>query len=740
MDSTLKLFSDTLQKICQKDLAAALDLIVPYATRHPYVLYTEDITRADENFRLMMHYMEQGAADPMRRKMYLDMLGKVKAAVRNMRADYRRRNVDFYRDAQSHVAEKMPQSEKGIRIMLEDFVSSVALLQLEPEAERAQKTNEIYTRHYTFMQSLFCSIVVSDMWTEEQARRMKETLLSPTVDSADVQMITSALMLAAMNNFDIHKFNLLVALYSESGDEAVRQKALIGWVLAMTGCIDTEEQRESVERVCRSPKTVGELADLQRQMVFCMNAEKDNATIQRDIMPTLIKNSNLSVTRLGITEKDEDPMQDILDPGAHDRAMEETEEKFQKMMNMQKQGADIFFSGFSQMKRFPFFYNLANWFTPFNVNHPDLAKHTEKLRGTNFLESLLAGGPFCDNDKYSFAIAMANVVDHLPDNVKEMLGNGELLGRGASPEGIDRSAYLRRTALQDLYRFFRLYRWNAQIYNPFTEENCVFTANSLFDTTPLRAETARIGNFLLKKGTSKMMKHLMPALEKADSTESYIVRGVYWLDRRADYDMAMQCFGKVLEREPDNRPALAGYAKAAFRSGNAEEATKAYARLYETEPDRKSLALDYAIALTKTQDYDGAAKILYRLDFQYPESPNVKRVLAWTQMGQGKIQQAEKTYGWLLGRNTSGAMDHLNAGYCNWFAGRLAEAARQFAEFCKMQRSESEAASTVAWTRNAVADAMEREFQGDSAMLAIHGIDQVDAALMKTMVYDKIKQ
>ena len=95
-----------------------------------------------------------------------------------------------------------------------------------------------------------------------------------------------------------------------------------------------------------------ELADLQKQIIFCVNTDQDADTIRRDIMPELIKNNNLNITRFGITEKEEDAMADILDPGASDRAMEKMEESFQKMMNMQKAGSDIYFGGFSQMKRF----------------------------------------------------------------------------------------------------------------------------------------------------------------------------------------------------------------------------------------------------------------------------------------------------------------------------------------------------------------------------------------------------
>lgn len=77
-----------------------------------------------------------------------------------------------------------------------------------------------------------------------------------------------------------------------------------------------------VASVLEGNGVANEIADLQKQIIFCMNAEQDNNTIQRDIMPELMKNNNLNITRFGITEKEDDPMNDIFDPGASDRAME----------------------------------------------------------------------------------------------------------------------------------------------------------------------------------------------------------------------------------------------------------------------------------------------------------------------------------------------------------------------------------------------------------------------------------
>ena len=133
----------------------------------------------------------------------------------------------------------------------------------------------------------------------------------------------------------------------------MKQRALVGWVFVLNReQVLFPEQSRLVREACEEERTVTDLLDMQKQIIFCMKADEDYEHIRRDIMPTLIKNNNLNITRQGIiTEKEEDPMEDILDPGAADRRMEEMEESIQKMINMQRAGSDIYFGGFSQMKR-----------------------------------------------------------------------------------------------------------------------------------------------------------------------------------------------------------------------------------------------------------------------------------------------------------------------------------------------------------------------------------------------------
>lgn len=731
----LKLFSGVLKLIYGNDLAGALDIILPYLTLHPYVLYSEDVDNIQKSFRMMLHYKELGVDDEMRGDMYSKMLERLKNILRNMRADYRRRNVDFYKDAVARSGvHKYSFSESAIKFRLEDYVSDLAMLQLEPADKQKEISEKLYLEHFSFLQALFCHIVVDDLWTQEQASDFAEILLSPTIDVADAQFLVSAVMLAAMNNFDINKFSILVRVYSESNNETLRQKALVAWVLSMTDVADVEKQRQLLKPLLDDENVVKELVDMQKQMIFCMNAETDNDIIQRDIMPTLIKNSDISVSRFGLTDNG-DNIRDILDPGAEDRAMEEMEDKFQRMQEMQQGGADIYFGGFSHMKRFPFFYSLPNWFFPFNINHPDLAKSREGLRNNKFLNNLMHSGPFCDSDKYSFALAVVSVIDKLPADVLEVMNNGELPNVVGGSADTSQSAYIRRMALQDLYRFFRLYRWHEQIYNPFTKDNSLFITNRLLKGTKVDGHLEELGYFLMSRKKDVALTKLISVLPSEMTVKSALLKGVYSLELSGDYRSAADCFQFAVDKDPENVKAMAGLAKSLFKLGDLSRACSVYKNLCSANPDNKSWALGLAVIYARTEEYEEASKILYELDFKHPGSPNVKRVLAWILMEQAKFEQADKLYKWLLDKEKVEDMDFLNSGYCKCFMNDISDATGLFAEFCK-RRTDDYAHNGLGYSQLSLL--LDREFSNDSNLLAKFGVTDVDKMLMKRLAYERL--
>lgn len=740
---------DILSLLGRRGLSQAMEHLATFGCKYPELGLEGQLDELRADYRRMADYWANGFRDPQLDSIYDGLVRRMY----RLTADVCLRHAVAHSPYLSSVSRRVMAARRDWSLPvllagLESFVSDVALLEFEPENVRRGKSRELYAGHRRLMNDLFDYIWISPQWTDGTAEAFEEILLSPTVDTADQQLIVSAVMLSAMNLFDIGKFRLLVNVYRRSADENVRQRALVGWVLAMEhgGCgVFDREQRQLVDALTADKTVRDELTELQIQMLYCVSAESDTRTIQREIMPDLLKHNNLHVTRNGIEEREDDPMQDILDPEASERNMEKVEESFRKMVDMQKAGSDIYFGGFSQMKRFPFFDSISNWFVPFYPEHPEVASLYESPEDSKLVRTIIDSGPFCDSDKYSFMLAFRQVMDRIPRNMREMLSNG-----GAMPMGMmntaDRQtpAYIRRIYLQDLYRFFRLFPSRSLFYNPFggakgtegSPTGYIFFADRAFRGTRLEECFGEIAAFMIKR---KMYDEAAAVLdnhgEEGRDYQYYMLCGniLLRLGKSAGSRLAgvtpEWCFGRALELRPDDSKALVGYARAWFYAGNYGEACSAYERLLKSNPDNKGFLLSYSVCLTNLERYDEAMKVLYKLNYEYPDDANVSRVMARALVGDGKYAQALKMYETLENTDQPDGGDMMNHGYCEWFAGNNIEAARCFVRCLKARYPDSGAAS---YRERALADIVESERQ----FVMSHGITDTEIQLMLDLICD----
>ncbi len=711
-----------------ENVGKALRLLQQFVTDRPDPAVSGVLESVSQDYELMKDFMLKGYHDDKRSMLYEGMLRKLYRVWGYLRVSVKVQESQAYRLAAT-VVPPVSLHPDDIRRRLEGFVQDVTMLSLEPEAVGQSTKSDIYSTHQTYIERLFNAVLVSSQWDSDTAEGFEQLLLSPTIDANDAQLLVSAVMLSAMNVFDIRKVMTLMAVYCNTSDEHIRQRALVGWVFALPEKLHRvfRPRWDKVSELCKDEAVRRDLLELQMQVFHCLNAERDNDKLQHDIIPNLMKNNHLQITRFGIKEKEEDPMQDILDPGAADRAMEEVEGSFKRMADMQRAGADIYFGGFSQMKRFPFFGTLSNWFCPFYVDHPALQSVNEQLKDYKFMAVLLLKGPFCDSDKYSFALALSTIIDKLPANVREMLNSGETMGAVDSGLDTGSAAYIRRTYLQDLYRFFRVYPYRDDFRNPFECEsptwNALFFLNDAFNRDVLLCEARQLKGFLLKR------KHYEAASEVCDRyVEPGVVEDIFIRATLAvhygHYTDAQAFYAQILDKEPDNLRALRGLAQADFHCGDFESAVKGYSALLEKQPDNKHYALNLAISQINSGAAEQGVNGLFRLNLDFPDDKNIRRAIAWGQMFLCKPSQAETIYDDLLASAEAEDADYLNAGYCKWFVGKVSAAADLFKMY--VQKTVTRDSVSVVTIAAAFAD--------DLPLLTRNNISDTDIRLMEDIV------
>lgn len=719
-----EILSSAINNLMDKRLDVAIELLEQLYVQRPTLIGHSELEAVKNDYQLMVDYMERGFTDDKRASLYLSLLQRLYRVAADLEISWRCKNVIVYVDA-FRISDHLNTSHDFIRSVLESFVSDVAMLSLLPEAERTEKAKDLYDRHQVFINRLFNTLWTSCQWSDDDCAFYTGLMLSPMVDVVDQQLLVSAVTLGAMNQFDINKFKALTTVYQQSTDERVRQRALVGWVLSVFEGMDIfPEQDEIIRKLCENKDTIRELYTLQIQFFYSQDTEKDNEKLQRDIMPYLVDGSNITIGRLGIVEKEEDSLENILNQDAEDKRMEQMEEKVRKMMEMQKQGSDIYFGGFRQMKRFPFFNDLANWFTPFYIDHPALRTTIERIGQPNILETITNQGNFCESDKYSLAFAMESIINQIPGNIKEMMGSeGAFAPMGTT---LDKSnpTYICRAYIQDLYRFFRLYRSSNELINPFIDNHkSSFVADTFFFVyksfigTGLDEYKMRLALYLYKHKNMDKLVELMSTFHVEDTNYNILMGYINLYFGKPD--VAYQIFNMVLQEDTENQWALKGMARAAMDCEDYDTAEHTYSQLLRLEPDNINYAVKRCVTLLKTERYAEAREELFRLDYQYPDNMNVKRVFAWTMLLDKSLDKASQLYDRILS-DAPMAEDYLNSGYCWWAKGNIGQAKNSFQAWITMTKGNK--------------DRLLEEIRNDQKVLDLYGITEIDCLLMVNLI------
>lgn len=646
---------------------------------------TEQLESINDSYQLMCDYLLKGFPDDHRESLYNQLLQRLYGLICDTILAL---NIKYDSSLASLVSSssRQPINVSEIRTTLEGFVSDCAMLGLEPETTRAERTRQCYQKRHQFLCNTFIQILLSGQWNHDLASDMAQLLSSPTIDSVDAQTLTSAIMLNTFIVTDAEKVLALMYIFRHTSDEYVRQRAFVGWVFAVVAADYRlyPAVKQAVDKMLDDDNVCNDIMELQMQVIYCRNAEQDNETIRRDVMPTLLKNQSFEISRFGIKEKDDDELEDILHPDEDDKRMEQIEKSMKQVSDMQKEGADIYFGGFSHMKRFGFFSTLANWFMPFYSEHPQLQPYFEKITNFDLLKKLSDVGQFCDSDKYSFAISTASVFNRLPDNIREVLGSQPSLNSFGGNGGLDITAplYIRRRYLQDLYRFFRLNDHRGAFFDPFVINlgNVLF-CNDIFDAK-LHTQAIRVSHFLLHRGMLEVAYRVMKRYFDASFFDDLLLMGKLMM-KLGLYSDATTYYEKAIRMQPDDERAIKGYAMVLFKSERYKEAAVQFKRLMDMHPERNAYALNHAISLINANELEEGIQFLYAQYYKNEDDIDTKRALAWGLLCQKKLDRAEKLYQEILADPSCNEGDYLNSGYCSWFLGHRQEAIRIFKEHVK---------------------------------------------------------
>ena len=567
----------------------AIAQLKEWAMKYPGEGFSDRLEAVATDFRYMSDFMLQGMKDEHRGELFAAMQQKL-------------RDIDYDLEVRRTIWER-PEVATYKKIFTHPDCSAEMLQDILLDKTDAKE-------HFIRLTNTFMVLYASLHWKDSEATEWATFLCNDNVSPIDAATLVSAITLNTLEHRNAPKVRCLKDVYKNSTSELVRQRALVGLVM------------------------IGEEPSIEThiQMVACANADKDSNEIRQNIMPNIIKNQPLKMVNGQWKIDDEDDLnKGEYDPDADKReeeSIEAMEESVKQMLKMQKKGSDIFFEGFSQMKRFPFFNKMVNWFIPYYPEHPDIETTMKNIGNSSFVDVVMKRGPFCESDKYSFIIAISSVLQQLPENVRKMMESGDMgpIGMRGEDADLNDPAFIRLQYLQDLYRFMRLNNIGKMMYNPFNNLDKIlerFIRNATQQENTLRINTEH---------------------NNKENTEYTTLYTYYanWKLKEREYNTALKYYIICLKQRPQSPSIMRGLARAYYCVGDYEKSASYFDALITINPENLNNHLNYAKAMAKAGKVEKILNALYKLEFENPENEVIQDTLGWALLYAGKAAEAEQ--------------------------------------------------------------------------------------------------
>lgn len=626
---------------------------------------TDRITRVEESYRYMLRYAMDDIADPHRDIIYKNIKTDLRVIFERLV-----REINALSNSSIYYSTLRTSKIKSVSSAIERYRSimqSNDAFSIASGASQGVSTLEIET----IETELFESVWTQFPYSADDENHLNSFFDDEAISSHVKIFIISALMLGGFEFFDARRAIVLANIYaSENKEEQVRMTALTAMVLLLYVNRNKGLPTEITARIKMlrdNPQWMSDLKNVYLELIRTRDTERITSKLRDEIVPEMMKIKPEIDKRMKDAEQGIDPMdieenpewQEFLDSsGIADRMKELSE--------IQEEGGDVLMGTFSQLKSYPFFYNVANWFRPFNVDSSVVAQFGDN---TNVIGELIAQSHFmCDSDKYSFILALSSVPEAqrnmMISQIKAQNINAAEIQNASLGLSPDNRRNVVNKYVQNLYRFFCLFRRKEDFRNPFATEINLTEVKPLQDDF-LDDETLQlVGEFYFKH------KYYKEALKVFKLREAHLYPDAT-LYQKLGY--CQQCLGNVAEAityyeqsellTENSLWTTKRLAIAYKQQGNIAKALEYFQRLDAMQPDKFSTAMNVGQCLMALGRYEQASKAFYKAQYLDKKSDKPMRPLAWSLLMQKDLQAAQNIYDKILATTEIQPLDYLNRGH-----------------------------------------------------------------------------
>lgn len=632
---------------------------------------SDEISRLEDSYKLMLNYATQGVDDPSRSVLYNNIVNDVRLLLdRVARQRLAVEEPTLYFNTLRCV--QLRQNESITSLLdeyykISDKASIYNMIVSDELNSQSQDSFEVKER---LEQQIFNRIWVTFPFKNIDEETLISLFNSNNVSQHFQELIVSALLMGLIEYYDPRKLKILLVAYKSDYQE-VSVKALVAILLTMymySNRINDEKLLNHIAAIKEDDKWNSDVKTAYIELVRTSDTERISKKMQDELIPEMLKlrpdiykKINDSTAMIDMSSIEENPeWEEMLQKSG-------ITDKIKELSQLQEEGSDVFMSTFSHLKTFPFFSEISNWFMPFYLDH-SLVKRTLGS-DVSVIGDIIENAPFlCNSDKYSFLLSLGSIPQH---QRQLMLSQFEqqreaISGAGMSMMSLTQPGQRKNLInkyLQDLYRFFKLYRRKGEFFDLFAQQlnlvNIPMLSDDLddVDTLMLVAEF-----YFRRKYYSEALDVYKSISEKVPPSAQIFQKIGYCYHQLGNIKSALTYYEQAELLNAESLWTLRRIA-ACYRSlNNPKMALSYYERIAKEKSDDLNVAMNIGHCYLELGEYNEAIKNYYKVEFLDEKSTRAWRPLAWCLLLSGDYDQSRAYYDRILSDNPT-MEDYLNMGH-----------------------------------------------------------------------------
>jgi len=661
--------------IGQKQLKQAIDGVKELSAMQQNWAVSEKIAELETNYRYMLHYLIEGKKDPEQKHIY-DKLIRDLYMIADDAAEQLllQESSSLFFDKSRLLQVRTPVSIDEYRSIITKQTDTFSFIDLlEEGAEKASRKRQNALAHENALQDLFYTAFVSPRANADLIASLHHFTNEASISVHDKSMLISAITMNILQRFDAAKVLFLLDVCRHPEAELATRA-----IIALIPVFQTYAERWHLYQECNDRLQL--LSDdkvFNRRFITAVigfiqahETEKITKRLTEEILPEMMKLSPMIGKKIkldewmgesGLDEKNPE-WQKILDEAG-------LTDKLQEFSELQLEGADVFHSTFSNLKSYPFFHEMSNWFLPFDPQHSLIQQlFAGQPEGPSLIETMTRSPLICNSDKYSFCFSLMMMPEDYRRMMISQLGaEGDELGRMQEEEAAlkphQKEETLIKQYIQDLYRFFKLFRRRGEFSDIFSLPLNYHQIEAFHPVVLQPHHLEQIALYYFEKNNFNEALSAYTMLADKGGMKSEIWQKIgYCRQMSADTKGALDAYLHADLMEDNNTWVLHRIAHCYRVLKEPSTALEYYRRLEQFRPDDLNIQLNIGHCYLELKQYEKALNFYFKVELLDSNNTRAWRSVAWCAFLSRKFDIAQKYYRRILEKKPN-AHDYLNAGH-----------------------------------------------------------------------------